>query len=385
MKYVDEFRDRQRCQLLCERILKNATRRWTIMEVCGGQTHGLLKFGIEEALLERVQLLHGPGCPVCVTSKAAIDRAIALSFLPDVVVVSFGDMLRVPGEKLSLLQAQTVGGQIRTVYSPLDAVKLAASQPNRKFVFFAVGFETTLPATAIAILQAACLGLSNFFVLMSHVRVAPAMEYILEKSTTHIDGFLAAGHVTTVTGISDCRDLAANYKVPIVVTGFEPLDLLIGIEQCVKLLEANAYGVVNQYQRVVSDSGNLPAQAVIKDVFEVDDQDWRGLGLVPGGGFRLRRMYQRFDAKELCTASGLGSLDTSCIGAGNRVEHECRSGEVLTGSLKPNDCPLFGVKCTPQTPFGAPMVSSEGACAAYYHYSLFHSSGGRKNSSGSLT
>jgi hydrogenase expression/formation protein HypD len=385
MKYVDEFRDRQRCQLLCERILKNATRRWTIMEVCGGQTHGLLKFGIEEALLERVQLLHGPGCPVCVTSKAAIDRAIAMSFIPDVVVVSFGDMLRVPGEKLSLLQAQTAGGQIHTVYSPLDAVKLAASHPNRKFVFFAVGFETTLPATAIAILQAESLGLTNFFVLMSHVRVAPAMEYILEMGTTHIDGFLAAGHVTTVTGISDCQELAENYKVPIVVTGFEPLDLLIGIERCVKLLEAHEHGVVNQYQRVVSDSGNIQAQAVIKDVFEVADQDWRGLGLVPGGGFRLKPLYQRFDSNKLCTDSELAIQNAYRDSARNFPENECRSGEVLTGSIKPKDCPLFGVQCTPQTPFGAPMVSSEGACAAYYHYTLFDSSGGPKNRSRSLS
>lgn len=385
MKYVDEFRDRQRCKLLCEKILRTATRRWTVMEVCGGQTHGLLKFGIEEALVERVELLHGPGCPVCVTSKVAIDRAIAMSFLPDVVVVSFGDMLRVPGEKLSLLQAQALGGQIQTVYSPLDAVKLAAAQPSKRIVFFAVGFETTLPATAIAILQAARLGLSNFFVLMSHVRVAPAMEYILEKDTTRIDGFLAAGHVTTVTGISDCQELAAHYKVPIVVTGFEPLDLLIGIEQCVKMLEANEHGVVNQYQRVVSDSGNLQAQAVIKEVFEVDDQDWRGLGLVPRGGFALQPMYQRFDASRLLSDWNPCSPSIHQDVAENRMEHDCRSGDVLTGSLKPKDCPLFGSKCTPQTPFGAPMVSSEGACAAYYQYSHIDTESGLTKSSRSVT
>lgn len=385
MKYVDEFRDRQRCKLLCENILRTATRRWTIMEVCGGQTHGLLKFGIEEALLERVELLHGPGCPVCVTSKAAIDRAIAMSFLPEVVVVSFGDMLRVPGEKISLLQAQALGGKIHTVYSPLDAVTLAATQPNKRIVFFAVGFETTLPATAIAILQAASLELSNFFVLMSHVRVAPAMEYILEKDTTRIDGFLAAGHVTTVTGISDCQELAANYKVPLVVTGFEPLDLLVGIEQCVRLLEANEHGVVNEYQRVVADAGNLQAQAVIKDVFEVDDQHWRGLGLVPRGGFGLKPVYQRFDASRLLPDWNHLSQSIQQDVNEIRMEHECRSGDVLTGGLKPKDCPLFGSKCTPQSPFGAPMVSSEGACAAYYQYSYFDANSGATNTSRSVT
>lgn len=384
MKYIDEFRDRQRCRLLCEKILRTATRRWTIMEVCGGQTHGLLKFGIEEALLERVELLHGPGCPVCVTSKSAIDRAIAMSFLPDVVVVSFGDMLRVPGDKISLLQAKALGGQIHTVYSPLDAVTLAAAQPNKRIVFFAVGFETTLPATAIAILQAASLELSNFFVLMSHVRVAPAMEYILEKDTTRIDGFLAAGHVTTVTGISDCQELAAKYKVPIVVTGFEPLDLLIGIEQCVRLLEANEHRVVNEYQRVVADAGNLQAQAVIKDAFEVDDQDWRGLGLVPRGGFSLKPVYQRFDASRLLPDWNHLSQSIQQDVTEIRREHDCRSGDVLTGSLKPKDCPLFGIKCTPQTPFGAPMVSSEGACAAYYQYSHFEANSGAANTSRSV-
>jgi hydrogenase expression/formation protein HypD len=355
------------------------------MEVCGGQTHGLLKYGIEEALHDRIELLHGPGCPVCVTSKVAIDRAISMSFLPDVVVVSFGDMLRVPGEKLSLLQAQALGGQVHTVYSPLDAVKLAVAEPSKRIVFFAVGFETTLPATAIAILQAASLELSNFFVLMSHVRVAPAMEYILERDTARIDGFLAAGHVTTVTGISDCQELAAQYKVPIVVTGFEPLDLLIGIEQCVKMLEANEHGVVNQYQRVVSDAGNLQAQAVIKDVFEVADQDWRGLGVVPRGGFGLKPTYHQFDADRLLPDWKPGSQNMPQYVAENHKEHACRSGEVLTGSLKPKDCPLFGSKCTPQTPFGAPMVSSEGACAAYYQYSHFDANSGRANSPRSAT
>lgn len=368
LKFVDEFRDRQLCKAVLERILRRATRRWTIMEVCGGQTHGLLRFGIEEALRDRVELIHGPGCPVCVTSAGAIDAAIQLSFQPNTLVLSFGDMLRVPGTSRSLQQAKAMGGNIQTVYSPMDAISIAGSLQEQRVVFFAVGFETTLPATAIAILQAAKKTLTNFYVLLSHVRVPPAMQYILEQPECQIDGFLAAGHVCTVIGIQDCVRLSEAFHIPIVVTGFEPLDLLLGIEECVSLLEKSQNCVSNLYRRVVADEGNIRAQSLITEVFEIDDQDWRGLGKVPRGGYKLREEFQAFDAASLLGESKRKNEELVFFETESHKTNECRSGEVLIGKIKPTECRHFGRGCNPQSPLGAPMVSSEGACAAYFQY-----------------
>jgi hydrogenase expression/formation protein HypD len=380
MKYLDEFRDSQKCRRLLDRILARCSRKWTIMEVCGGQTHGLLRYGIEEALRDRIEMIHGPGCPVCVTSATALDQAIEFSFQTDTLLVCFGDMLRVPGSSISLAQAKTLGGNVKTVYSPLDAVKIAAAEPSKKIIFMAVGFETTVPATAVAILQAAKHQLRNFFVLLSHVRVTPAMEHILQQGDCRIDGFLAAGHVCTVVGTQECISLSERYQVPIVVTGFEPLDLLVGIDQCVMLLEKKLSSVSNSYSRVVLESGNERAQDCMREVFEVSDQDWRGLGLVPRGGYRLREKYEMFNAVQT-TATDVASHKRTCRDFAS-IEQKlfdrtlvvlknsilCRSGDVLMGRIKPQACPHFGKECTPQTPCGAPMVSSEGACAAYFQY-----------------
>lgn len=380
MKYLDEFRDGKKCQRILNRILANCSRKWTIMEVCGGQTHGLLRFGIEEALREQIEMIHGPGCPVCVTSATAIDQAIEFSFQADTLLVCFGDMLRVPGSSISLSQAKTLGANVKTVYSPLDAIKIAIAEPSKKIVFMAVGFETTVPATAVAILQAMKHQLRNFFVLLSHVRVAPAMEHILQQGDCRIDGFLAAGHVCTIMGTQECTSLSERYQVPIVVTGFEPLDLLVGIEQCIMLLENKKSMVSNSYSRVVLDRGNERAQDYMYEVFEVSDQDWRGLGLVPLGGYRLREKYELFNAKLAPTypdtSSKIPYRDTKSIRQNlsdgrTSVQKDiiiCRSGDVLMGRIKPQACPHFDKECTPQTPCGAPMVSSEGACAAYFQY-----------------
>lgn len=368
MKYVDEFRERGRCQVVLDRIIKRSTRKWTIMEVCGGQTHGLLRFGIDEALSRQVQLVHGPGCPVCVTSAEAIDRAIELSLRPNTVVLTFGDMLRVPGSQRSLMQTQALGGSVQAVYSPLDAITLATQQPEKQFVFFAVGFETTLPATAIAVLQASESGLKNLSFLLAHVRVSPAMQFVLEQPECSIDGFLAAGHVCTIMGIEECVKISMDYQVPIVVTGFEPLDLLLGIEECVRLLEAKENVVSNLYRRVVNDVGNPSAKRLIAEVFEVDDQDWRGLGHIHQGGFRLTQTYAEWDAANLLVNHGGEGAGWLGRDGSFRQSDECLSGQVLTGKIKPTDCPHFGKRCNPESPLGAPMVSSEGACAAYYQY-----------------
>ena len=368
MKYVDEFRDRSRCQVVLDRIVKRSTRKWTIMEVCGGQTHGLLRFGIDEALRSQVQLIHGPGCPVCVTSAEAIDRAIELSLRPNTVVLTFGDMLRVPGSHRSLMQMQALGGNVQAVYSPLDAIMLATQQPTIQFVFFAVGFETTLPATAIAVLQAYEKGLKNLLFLLAHVRVPPAMQFVLEQPDCSIDGFLAAGHVCTVMGIEECVKISMDYQVPIVVTGFEPLDLLLGIEECVRLLEAKENVVSNLYRRVVNDEGNGSAKRLIAEVFEVDDQDWRGLGQIHQGGFKLKPKYSELDAANLLVKDDGQWLGWRGQYGNFSKSDECLSGQVLTGKMKPTDCPHFGKRCSPESPLGAPMVSSEGACAAYYQY-----------------
>lgn len=358
MKHLDEYRDSQRCRQLVRRIRRLATRTWRIMEVCGGQTHGLLRYGIDQALGDAVELLHGPGCPVCVTPKEAIDLAISWSERPDVVLTSFGDMLRVPGSHGSLLRARSRGGDVRVVYSPLDAVELAEKCPEREVVFFAVGFETTAPATALAVQQAAALGLNNFSLLVRHVRVMPAMELLVAEQDAPIDGFLAAGHVCSVEGCASHDDFAARRGRPVVTTGFEPLDLLLGIEACVRLLEEGQCVATNCYPRSVSEQGNVAARQIVADVYEVCDRPWRGIGPVSSGGLRLRSAYARFDADQRFPALDNGVAEPEA----------CRSGEVLAGRIKPPECPSFGRECRPEAPLGAPMVSSEGACAAYYRY-----------------
>lgn len=358
MKYIDEFRDAEACQRTIDAIRQVTSRCWTIMEVCGGQTHGLLRWGIDQQLDGVVRLLHGPGCPVCVTSSSMIDAAIELSRRPDVTVTSFGDMLRVPGSQESLLQARAGGADVQLVYSPLDAVRLARDNPDRQVIFFSVGFETTAPASALAVKQAAELGLGNFSLLVAHVRVLPAMEMIASEEPSLVDGFLAAGHVCSITGFQDYAYLATDYRVPVVVTGFEPLDLLRGIHECVSLLERDEPSVVNRYERCVSEHGNLQAKNHVEDVFRVADRDWRGFGIIPNGGLALRKEWARYDAELKYSIK-----DSLAI-----VSGDCPASEIMTGRLNPVDCPFFGKQCTPEQPMGAPMVSSEGACAAYYRY-----------------
>jgi hydrogenase expression/formation protein HypD len=358
MKYVDEYRRPERCQRLLDEIRRAATRPWTLMEVCGGQTHGLLRYGIDQALDGVVRLIHGPGCPVCVTPLEAIDAAIELSRRPNVVMASFGDMLRVPGSRDSLLDARTQGGQLHIVYSPLDAVQYAEQHPDQEVVFFAVGFETTVPATALAVQQAGRLGLANFSLLVSHVRVQPAMEMLAASDDSAVEGFLAAGHVCTVAGYESYRRFVERFHLPVVVTGFEPVDLLLGILECVRQLECGEARVVNSYSRSVAALGNERALAIVDDVYEICDRPWRGLGIVPGGGFRLRTKWRQFDAEQRFGRAPLSIVEST----------ECRSGDVLTGRMRPTECPHFGGRCTPDSPLGAPMVSAEGACAAYYRY-----------------
>lgn len=361
MKYVDEFRDPQLARRMVDEIRQMATRKWVLMEVCGGQTHSLLRHGIEEELQETVELIHGPGCPVCVTSAEAIDFAQQLALRDDVVLTSFGDMLRVPGNDRSLLQVRAAGGNVRTVYSPLDAVTLAQKEPDKEIVFFAVGFETTSPATALAVLQAHQLGIKNFSLLVSHVRVQPAMEALMQAPDNRVQAFLAAGHVCTVTGFDSYLDFVQRFHVPVVVTGFEPVDLLAGIRECVRQLEAGGASVSNQYARVAGDDGNQAAQRVVDRVYQVTDQPWRGFGVIPEGGVGLRPEFAAFDAADkfvgMASASALPIADDTCPAA-----------DVLSGKLRPTDCPQFATECTPDSPQGAPMVSSEGACAAYYRY-----------------
>jgi hydrogenase expression/formation protein HypD len=361
MKYVDEFRNPDMARSLAQEIHRTVTRRRVLMEVCGGQTHGLLRHGIEKELEDAVELIHGPGCPVCVTPIESIDLAQELCRRPGIIVASFGDMLRVPGSHGSLLAARGQGGNVRTVYSPLDAVELARRNPDAEVVFFAVGFETTAPATALAVLQAAQSGLENFSLLVAHVCVQPAMEALMQCPDNRIQGFLAAGHVCTVMGYETYEEFVRVYRVPVVVTGFEPVDLLRGILECVQQLEAGTAQVQNCYERSVRRAGNIAAQDVVRQVYEVADRPWRGLGVIPRGGLVLRPEWVRFDAAaKFGLATMLPILDSD----------ECRSGDVLTGRIKPPACPSFGTRCTPDSPLGAPMVSSEGACAAYYRYRL---------------
>ncbi|HEY0670744.1 MAG TPA: hydrogenase formation protein HypD [Longimicrobiales bacterium] len=358
MKYVDEYRDLEAAQQLLAAIRSKVTRPWTLMEVCGGQTHTLVKFGIDEMLPKEIELVHGPGCPVCVTPLEMIDRAIEIARRPDVIFTSFGDMLRVPGSDVDLLRVKAEGGDVRIVYSPLDAVKLAEQHPDKQVVFFAVGFETTAPANAMAVYQAHVKGLTNFSILTSHVLVPPAMEAILSAPDNRVQGFLAAGHVCAVMGYWEYAPIAEKYQVPIVVTGFEPLDLLQGILMTVEMLEAGRIGVENQYARAVQYKGNQPAQNLVNQVFQVSDRQWRGIGQIPMSGLALGEKYAAFDAS---TRFGVDTITVE-------EPSECIAGDVMRGIRKPYECPLFGKQCKPEAPAGAPMVSTEGACAAYYHY-----------------
>ena len=358
MKFVSEYRDPKAAEALAQAIRQKVTRPWTIMEVCGGQTHTIVKSGLEDLLPKEVTLVHGPGCPVCVTPLELIDKAVAIAQRPDSIFCSFGDMLRVPGSSKSLFDVKAEGADVRIVYSPLDALKLAKANPDKQVVFFAVGFETTAPANAMAAWQADHDGVENFSLLVSHVLVPPAMKALLSSEHCVVQGFLAAGHVCTIMGFEEYLPIAEKYKVPIVVTGFEPLDLLEGIYMTVCQLEEGRHRVENQYARAVRREGNGPAQQRIAEVFEVSPRQWRGLGEIPASGFQLRGRFQKYDANRRFPFSGEPA----------RESPECISGLILQGIKKPQECPAFAVKCTPDNPLGAPMVSSEGACAAYYHY-----------------
>jgi hydrogenase expression/formation protein HypD len=358
VKYLDEYRDGELAQKIAREVHRVTTRPWNIMEVCGGQTHAIVKFGIDELLPEQITLIHGPGCPVCVTPLEIIEKALDIAARPNVIFASFGDMLRVPGGTTDLLSVKARGGDVRIVYSPLDAVKLAEQNPAREVVFFGVGFETTAPATAMAVYQAAQKGLKNFSMLISHVLVPPAMEALLSSPNCRVQGFLAAGHVCTVMGFEEYFPVATKYHVPIVVTGFEPLDILQGILMVVQQLESGRAEVENQYARSVRREGNQPAQKLIREVFRVIPRKWRGLGEIPHSGLGLSEGYAAFDAERKFGV------------AEHHVEEpaECISGLVLQGLKKPHECSAFGTKCNPEHPLGATMVSSEGACAAYYRY-----------------
>jgi len=365
VKYLTEYRDAAIARPLIDRIKRTATRPWTMMEVCGGQTHTIVRQGLDELLDGVVEMIHGPGCPVCVTPLEQIDKALMLAARPDVIFSSFGDMLRVPGSTCDLQQIRARGGHVRIVYSPLDALEIARRNPDREVVFFAVGFETTAPANAMAVWRAAELGVTNFSVLVSHVTVPPAIAAIMSAPDSRVEAFLAAGHVCSVMGWTEYEPLAAQYHVPIVVTGFEPLDILEGVLMAVTQLEEGRAEVENQYVRSVRREGTPAARERVEDVFELVDRQWRGLGEIPMSGFRLREEFAAFDAER---KFALGDLHV-------REPADCHAGEVLTGKLKPPQCPAFGKRCTPDSPLGAPMVSSEGACAAYYHLAKYRGAG----------
>jgi hydrogenase expression/formation protein HypD len=358
MKYLDEYRDGEMARALSREIGRIVTRPWKIMEICGGQTHAIMRYGIDELLPAEITLVHGPGCPVCVTPLELIDQALAIASRAEVILCSFGDMLRVPGSQDDLFTVRARGGDVRVVYSPLDCLRIARAHPTREIVFFAVGFETTAPVTAMAVAQAAALGIENFSLLVSHVLVPPAMEAILAAPGNSIEGFLAAGHVCAVMGTGEYPPLAARYQVPIVITGFEPLDLLQGILMCVGQLEQGQAVVENQYARSVRAAGNESARRLLAEVFTTTSRKWRGMGEIPRSGLALAADYRRFDATLRFDLSGIETTEPE----------DCLSGQILQGLIRPPECPAFGVRCTPESPLGAPMVSNEGACAAYYRY-----------------
>ncbi|SDW27627.1 hydrogenase expression/formation protein HypD [Lutibacter oricola] len=358
MKYLSEYRNLEATKKLLDELHKITTKPWNVMEICGGQTHGLVKNGILELLPENVRMIHGPGCPVCVTPLNLIDKAVEL-LEQGVIVCSFGDMIRVPGSKKSLLEAKAEGGDLRVLYSPIEAVKIAKENPDKEVVFFAVGFETTAPANALSVLHAEKEGIENYSILVSHVLVPPAMEAILDDELCTIDAFLGAGHVCAIMGIQEYVPLVEKYKIPIVITGFEPLDLVQGIYMAVKQLEEGKQELENQYARAVKEEGNASAIKVIQTVFEVGAREWRGIGEIPNSGYVIKEAYKKYDAE---TKFGIGNIKVP-------ENSKCIAGEILRGIKKPIDCSEFGKTCKPSNPLGAPMVSSEGACAAYYHFS----------------
>lgn len=358
MRYVDEYRDPKIALNVAGEIARKVTQPWVLMEVCGGQTHTLMRYGIDELLPPEVELVHGPGCPVCVTPLEVVDRAIRIASLPHVILVSYGDMLRVPGSQSDLFQAKARGADVRVAYSPMDALRIARENPDREVVFFGVGFETTAPANAMAVWQAKREGLANFSMIVSHVLVPPAMRMILSSKANRVQGFIAPGHVCTVMGFGEYEELVRHFRVPMVVGGFEPLDLLEAISMLVSQLEEGRAEVENQYARSVNREGNLTAQNLMREVFEVTDRKWRGIGAIADSGYRLRPDYARFDAEKRFGMADLNAEEPA----------ECISALVLQGLKKPMDCPAFGKRCTPMKPLGAPMVSAEGACAAYYQY-----------------
>jgi hydrogenase expression/formation protein HypD len=361
MKFQQEFRDPELAKKLFDEIASITTRNWAIMEVCGGQTHSIIRNGIDQLLPDKIELIHGPGCPVCVTPLELIDKALAIAAKPNVIFCSFGDMLRVPGSEKDLFRVKSEGGDVRTVYSPLDAVKLAVENPDKEVVFFGVGFETTAPANAMAVFVAKQQNLKNFSMLVSHVLVPPAIAAIMESPKNRVQGFLAAGHVCSVMGYSEYPPLVEKYKIPIVVTGFEPLDILEGLRRVVIQLEKGTHEVENAYQRIVSFDGNKAAQTMLADVFETADRAWRGIGTIPKSGWSLAEKYRDYDAEYKFQVTDIKTVESPL----------CKSGEVLQGTIKPHQCPAFGKECTPRKPLGATMVSSEGACAAYYNYGRF--------------
>ncbi len=358
MKYIDEYRDPKIAESLVRKLQKQVTRPWVLMEICGGQTHTLMRYGIDELVPQQIELVHGPGCPVCVTPLDVVDKAIEIAARPDVIFVSYGDMLRVPGSRSDLFRVKADGGDVRIAYTPMEALKIARANPDRKVVFFAIGFETTAPAHAMAVWQAKREGLTNFSLLASHVLVPPAIRMLLESPANRVQGFIAPGHVCTVMGYRQYEELAARYRVPIVVGGFEPVDLLEAISLLVAQLEEGRAEVENQYARAVSRDGNLPAQRLISEVFEETDRKWRGIGPISLSGWRLRPEFDAWNAEKV-----FGMPDTDVP-----EPPECISALVLQGLKKPVECPAFGARCTPERPLGAPMVSAEGACAAYYRY-----------------
>jgi len=361
LKYLDEYRNPEIAKKLLQEIRNTVTKPWVIMEICGGQTHSIIKNGIDQLLPKEIELVHGPGCPVCVTPLEMIDQAIAIARQPDVIFTSFGDMPRVPGTDMDLFQVKSEGGDVRMVYSPLEALKIARDNPHKQVVFFAVGFETTAPGNAMALFQAAKEGLNNFSEIVSHVLVPPAMEALLSSPGNRVQAYLAAGHVCTVMGYNEYIPIAEKFKVPITPTGFEPIDILQGILSVVKQLEKGEYKIDNQYARAVKPEGNIPAQKIISEVYQICDRKWRGIGVIPQSGMCIKEKYAAFDAAR---KFDVGHINTE-------EPPECISGLILQGLKKPPQCPAFGKACTPQHPLGATMVSSEGACAAYYRYQRF--------------